>query len=211
VFTSQSSDLSTRDRLIAAAGAMFARDGFQRAGVREICALAGANIASVKYYFGNKEGLYRQTILQGVQELGAAQAVSTPPADFDAFLNHFLKLTLIRRHNHPYAGRIMKHELREPTAMLDEVVEAVIRPLHRQFARLLAAKLDGSPTSKEVQRLAAFALSFCANLETSRAVLERIGLEFPENERAVEAFAPLVSAFILFGATGSKSPRKGRR
>ena len=76
---------STRERLIAAAGAVFARDGFQRAGVRDICGLAGANVASVKYYFGNKEGLYRETILQGVKELGAGPSLA-PQGDFEAFL-----------------------------------------------------------------------------------------------------------------------------
>lgn len=39
----------TKERLTRAAGVVFARDGFQRAGVREICALAGVNLALVNY------------------------------------------------------------------------------------------------------------------------------------------------------------------
>ncbi len=193
---------STRDRLITAAGPVFARDGFERAGVREICTIAGANVASVKYYFGNKLGLYRETILAGVQELGAREQF--PAADFEAFLRHFLELTLIRRHNHPYMGGIMKQELREPTEVLSEVVHAVIRPLHRQLCRHLADRLGLKPASPEVARLAAFSLSFCANLETSRPILERIGLDFPDDERGVEAFARQASAFILYGVTGRR-------
>ncbi len=200
----------TRDRLIAAAGTVFARDGFQRAGVRDICALAGANVASVKYYFGNKMGLYRQTILQGVKDMGGKQPLAEP-ASVEAFLRHFLEFTLIRRHRHPYIGQILKHELREPTEVLNEVVRAVMRPMHDQFARLLAARLGADAASPEVKRMAAFSMSFCANLETARAVLERLGLELPADERGVDAFAPLVSAFILFGATGERAPRKGRR
>jgi len=203
VFTSASLNPVTRDRLIAAAGPVFARDGFERAGVREICTLARANVASVKYYFGNKLGLYRETILAGVCELGATEP-SPPPADIEAFLRHFLEFTLIRRHNHPYLGGIMKHELREPTEILSEVVQAVVRPLHAQFSRYLAKELGLKPASPEVARLAAFALSFCANLETSRPILERIGLDFPDDKRGVKAFARQVSTFIMFGVTGRK-------
>jgi TetR/AcrR family transcriptional regulator, regulator of cefoperazone and chloramphenicol sensitivity len=203
VFKNSNSKRSTRDRLLAAAGPVFARDGFERAGVREICTIAGANVASVKYYFGNKIGLYREAILAGVQELGAREPFP-PPADIEAFLRHFLELTLIRRHNHPYLGGIMKHELREPTEVLSEVVQAVIRPLHRQLSRHLAERLGLKPASPEVARLAAFSLSFCANLETSRPILERIGLDFPDDERGIKAFARQVSDFILFGVTGRR-------
>ena len=208
MFTAAKSSGETRERLIAAAGDIFARDGFQRAGVREICTLANANIASVKYYFGNKLGLYRETILAGVQSLGAQTPF--PEGSLEAFLRRFLELTLIRRHNHPYIGSIMKHELREPTEVLGEVVQSVIRPLHQQFSRRLAATLGLSPSSPEVARLAAFSLSFCANLETSRAVLERLGLRIPNDERGINKLAKDVSAFIMFGATG-QAPRKGRK
>ena len=204
----------TRARLIAAAGAVFARDGFQRAGIREICTLAGANVASVKYYFGNKIGLYRHTVLAGVEELGAQRLF--PPLDpvqpahraLESWLRIFLDFTLIRRHNHPYLGHILKHELREPTEILDEVARVVIKPIHRQFSQHLARVLNLSPASPEVARLAAFSLSFCANLETSRPLLERLGLKLPGDAHEVERFAAHVSAFILHGVSASARPKK---
>jgi AcrR family transcriptional regulator len=194
---------ATRDRLISAAGAVFARDGYRQASIREICTLAEANVASVKYYFGSKLGLYREAILAGVEQLGARETVP-PPASIETFLRHFLELTLVRRHHHPYIGRIMKHELREPTEVLDEVVRSVIRPLLKQISVRIGERLNLPPSSPEVARLAAFSLSFCANLETSRAILERVGLRFPDEPRGVEAFAKHAIEFVLFGVQGRR-------
>lgn len=56
---------STPGRLVAAARAIFARDGFEGASVRDITAAAGANVAAVTYHFGSKEGLYH-AVLQAV-------------------------------------------------------------------------------------------------------------------------------------------------
>ncbi len=50
---------SARERLLDAAERLFAAKGFQ-VGVREITLEAGCNVAGVNYYFGGKEGLYRQ-------------------------------------------------------------------------------------------------------------------------------------------------------
>ena len=38
------------------------RDGYQETKVSDICDLAGANVASVNYYFGSKSKLYVETL-----------------------------------------------------------------------------------------------------------------------------------------------------
>ncbi len=53
---------SRKESLIEAAGRLFAEKGYEQATVREICELAGANVAAVNYYFGDKERLYRETL-----------------------------------------------------------------------------------------------------------------------------------------------------
>ena len=48
----------TRQRLIDAAGTIFAEKGYEAASVRDICTAAGANLAAVNYHFGGKRELY---------------------------------------------------------------------------------------------------------------------------------------------------------
>ncbi len=51
-------DIGTKARLLLAGRKIFAKNGREKATIRDICALAGANVASVNYHFGSKEKLY---------------------------------------------------------------------------------------------------------------------------------------------------------
>src|SRR6516225_3507431 len=51
-----------QERLLEAAEQVFGEKGFKAASVREICKQAGANIAAVNYYFGDKERLYIEAV-----------------------------------------------------------------------------------------------------------------------------------------------------
>jgi AcrR family transcriptional regulator len=48
----------TRERLLRSAIQVFAEHGYAGGTIRDICRRAQANLASVHYYFGDKQGLY---------------------------------------------------------------------------------------------------------------------------------------------------------
>ena len=52
----------TRERLFEAAVTEFSERGYSGASVRQICQRAKANPAAIKYYFGSKDGLYREVL-----------------------------------------------------------------------------------------------------------------------------------------------------
>ncbi|MBA3016441.1 MAG: CerR family C-terminal domain-containing protein [Proteobacteria bacterium] len=60
--TDQNQKKDTRQRLLDSAAILFSDRGYACTSVAEICKRAEANIASVNYHFGSKEGLYRSVI-----------------------------------------------------------------------------------------------------------------------------------------------------
>lgn len=57
------------DRLITAAMQCFLNDEYHKVTTRQIADLADTNISMIRYYFGNKEGLYEEMIRQTLQPL----------------------------------------------------------------------------------------------------------------------------------------------
>src|SRR5262245_49466633 len=55
---------TTRERIVEAAGEIFAEKGFDATTVRDICQRAEANIAAVNYYFGDKQRLYVEAVMR---------------------------------------------------------------------------------------------------------------------------------------------------
>ena len=53
---------ATRAAILEASKAQFARLGYDRAGLREIAAEAGADVSLIKRYFGGKEGLFTEAL-----------------------------------------------------------------------------------------------------------------------------------------------------
>jgi AcrR family transcriptional regulator len=57
-----SNDFETPDRILDAAEALFARQGFTATTIKQIGVAAGMNPALIYYYFGSKETLYRELL-----------------------------------------------------------------------------------------------------------------------------------------------------
>ncbi len=58
---------ATRAAILEAAKGQFARLGYDRAGLRDIAAEAGADVALIKRYFGGKEGLFTEALRASIR------------------------------------------------------------------------------------------------------------------------------------------------
>lgn len=59
---SETKSSNTREQILEASRIALARDGYERITTRRIAEEAGVNIATLHYYFGNKEALLAETI-----------------------------------------------------------------------------------------------------------------------------------------------------
>ncbi|HEY0635966.1 MAG TPA: TetR/AcrR family transcriptional regulator [Gammaproteobacteria bacterium] len=67
--TSEISASSVRERLLEAARRSFLSDEYHAVSTRQIAAQAQTNVSMIRYYFGNKEGLYEEMIRETYRPL----------------------------------------------------------------------------------------------------------------------------------------------
>jgi TetR/AcrR family transcriptional regulator, regulator of cefoperazone and chloramphenicol sensitivity len=124
----------TRDRLIEAAGEVFAEKGLHGALIRDITRRAGANIASVNYYFRDKFELYALVLRQVHESLFVALNQPLDGVSAEERLRELLG-RILRSALDParpaWHNAVMGRELLEPTPALDAVHDLVQVPAQR--------------------------------------------------------------------------------
>lgn len=201
----------TRRRLLNAAGEVFARDGFQGATVREICALAGANVAAINYHFGDKERLYRAVLLDSAARarerfpLDGGHSADAKPDPRDAirlFVRAFMG-KLFDPGRPAWLAKLMSQEMANPTGALHEVAERFMKP---DFARLKAnvAELLGPEQGNDPERVRLCAASIVAQLlfyHHCRGGIEAIMPEQQFEPPALARIADHIAEFSLAAIT----------
>lgn len=144
----------TKQRLINAAGEMFAEKGYEAASIRDICQRAEANLAAVNYHFGEKRQLY----VAAVRHAQCCRQEDVPfpdwPAEMPAVerLRAFIETMFARM----LAGdrpqwhlEIMLRELARPTEACAAVVEDYIRPMADKLREILRDLLPEQLTEQQ--------------------------------------------------------------
>src|SRR6516164_7415874 len=128
------SDGDTHERLLEAAGEVFADKGYEAATVREILNRAGVrNLAAINYHFGDKERLYVEVVkniarTQFQRNPLPAWPPETPPADkLRAFIASFVERVVMDQQP-AWHGRLMMREVFQPTGACIEFVREYVRP-----------------------------------------------------------------------------------
>lgn len=173
-------DQVTRERLLAAAGPIFARRGYREATVREICQRAEVNAAAIHYHFGDKLELYSETLTrcmrEGLQRYPPTAGLgpgATAEERLFRFVHSFL-LRILGDGNPDWQGQLLAREMMEPTEALDRLVEELVRPLFKQLCALVAELLGERAQPAQVILCARSVVSQCVFYHHSRPVLQRL-------------------------------------
>lgn len=169
----------TKERLIQAAGPIFARAGFAEATVREICEAAGANLAAINYHFGDKWGLYVATIEEA--HLRMSEVLPTaevePGLHPEEQLGQFVRTTLLRMINGPKTGwpsELLMREVLAPSAACDVLIQKCVRPHFERLLEIIQILLKQPVHRRELEHLGFAVISQCFHYRMCGPFMKRI-------------------------------------
>ena len=158
----------TRAALIHAALKLFGSQGFDGTSTRQIAAAAKANIGSIAYHFGGKEGLrvacanHIVMTIGGVagaalaQGLAGAQGEAAARQRLNTVLEAMVGFIVAR----PEAGEIVQFVLRElsrPSEALDIIYDGVFEPVHERLCGIWA-EASGEDAHSDRTKITIFTL-----------------------------------------------------
>ena len=159
---------ATRLALIHAALDLFGAKGFEASSTRAVAAAAGANLGSIAYHFGGKQGLrlacadHVVATIRGVLDPTLAAAGATPltPVTARALLERVLAAFvgfMVVRPEAQSIARFVVREMFEPTEAFERIYAEAFAPMHERFCAVWAAA-TGAPADAAETRLATLAM-----------------------------------------------------
>lgn len=158
----------TRAALLTAGIRLFGTKGFEATSTREIAAAANANIASIAYHFGGKDGL-RLACAEMVGSrikavvgpvLGAIDPKGDPALAQVAFERVIMGVTdfMLGQVEARDIASFMVREMGTPGAVFDKVYSDFVLPVHRSLCGLLGLATGQDPES-DLIRIGTFSIA----------------------------------------------------
>ena len=154
----------TKERLLAAAGPLFAAQGFAATTMREIADRGAVNLAAANYHFGSKKDLYVAVLREQFALVRAElerRGATPPPGRLDRLPRRELEALLATRCRAMLEiligpapslhGAHMQRELTDPTEALPVVLAEFIGPMFAEMASIIR-HLEPTLGPDEVQR-----------------------------------------------------------
>ncbi|HXD39855.1 MAG TPA: CerR family C-terminal domain-containing protein [Ramlibacter sp.] len=179
----------SRERLQQAALRLFAEQGYEKTSIRQIALAARVNVAAVKYYFGDKAGLYRAVFVPPQAPDGTAASIAIPPGSVRVFLSclyaRFLD-PLKRGEEIRLRLKLHRREMLEPTGLWKEKIDNGIRPMHAAVASMLCSRFGLARPDDEVHRLAISVAGLAVHLYVGCDVIEALAPQLSKTPQALD-------------------------
>lgn len=183
--------LSAADRLIEAAGPLFADQPFDSVSTRELAKAAGVNLSAISYHFGNKEGLYEAVFQRIIQDLAPARngvrnfleggliAAKGSAAMQREIVRSFISTIIdaVTEGEDPkWRMRLMVREIHSAGPCFKLVMRGHIEIMHDMVGKLVAVILKEDPETARVKLIAHSVLGLCLQYALNEALISyRLG------------------------------------
>jgi TetR/AcrR family transcriptional regulator len=186
-----------RDRILAAAEAVFARAGFNGATVAAIADAAGLPKANLHYYFGSKHALYREVLAGTLHDWLLPMDVLQPDADPATALAAYIRAKMAMSAARPDASRVYANELLHGAPVLGELMRGELRSVVARKVQVIRGWIaEGRMADVDAEHLFFTiwaATQTYADFDVQvRAVLGRSKLTRRDHERATAHVVTLV-------------------
>ena len=208
---------ATRQRLLEAAVAVFAEDGYRTATIERICRRARANIAAAHYHFGGKADLYAAVFEYAEQQRALHEhplpdGHGAPPEErLRAYVTAFLS-RLLDPNRPAWMARLLAREMIEPTPALDRLVRRRVRANHELLAAIIRELFGPTATDDAVRFCTISVIAQCVFYRNSAPIITRL---YPEvvPAKELQRIADHVTRFSLAAIRGLGKPsaRNGKR
>ena len=195
--------LSTRERLIVAAGELFGEKGFHATTTREICARARANVSSIHYHFKDKSGLIEEVLVfvfnHGFKHYHIEEAANPawpPHRQLEEFIRLFLwsHLDPARPDWH---RKVVHHEMLNPGPAINAVVDRVIRHSSRILKGIVKAILEDRIPDQAVDRCMSSIIGQCLHFVHHQRISAHLSEHLRFSSGSIDELARHITAFSL--------------
>lgn len=193
-----------RRALLAAARRLFLERSYRDVSVRQLANAAGANPAMVRYYFGDKQGLYAAMLRDVTGPLAARiESMLAAPASEAPDLPGFLRQYMQTAAANPWLPRLILRDVLAPDgAFRDRFVEEFAGRLAPQVA-LLAGRRPRADLDPRLTVISMLSLGLWPFL--AMPVLER-ALGFEPDAGGIERLIDHTVRFFRAGTTAGATP-----
>jgi AcrR family transcriptional regulator len=189
------------ERIIAAAGAVFAERGFRGTTIRQITARAGVNLAAVNYYFRDKGELYVRVLREAKRCAGDIvidDLPGNPEEKLRAFIERFVRY-LLDPQRPVWHGGVLAMEMVSPTPALGVVIRDLTAPLYRDVRALIGQVLEGKASPAELDLFTVSIFGQAIFYVSRRPIVEQLATDLEKVPDRIDRIAEHIAAFSLAG------------
>jgi AcrR family transcriptional regulator len=194
----------TRERILKAAGRLFAEHGYDGTSIRTIVAKARVNQAAVNYHFSGKDGLYAEVLRAAFRALTQDQvehAEETKAMSREEALAEF-----VRRQLRPLLGRdemsrhlrIFNWETVRPTPVFRKMLSEEVTPF-MDVAVDLVRRFRPEADHRTLVVAAIWLLGQCSVFVRNREQLAAPPADLTLDGAAIDKLAGMISAWAIKG------------